>query len=224
MIQIETLFDRPKIIGIIGNVNTAKSNLIYHIVETLRKNGRFNLYCYGLHTKVDKSRAIYSINEMEQIKNSIIILDEVMSLWDLDNRMAKRQIENTLRLINHNNNILVISMLPENVRKFISGKLDVVIYKKVTIADFVNGSSVKRILLDYKGIERGTSVLELEKHEAIIFDGLHYHKINIPYYVKYDSKKNNPQIVSKNVNESVKESVKEKNPLKNVKVGEDDSK
>ena len=45
-----------------------------------------------------------------------------------------------------------------------------IIYFKSTIADFINGSRVKNICLDYKGEELGSSVLELEPYEALIYN------------------------------------------------------
>ena len=208
--EIKNLFNEPSIIAIVGDVNEAKSNTIYSIIENLRLFGTFNLYVYGLKKEIDGAINIYSVNELEQIKNSIIFLDEVMTLWDLDNKMAKRQIENTLRLIFHNNNILVISGLPENIKKFISSKITKVIYKKVTFEDFINGSSIKKNVLNYHGEERGTKVLNLDKSEAIIFDGTHYYKINIPYLPKYDTKKENPKIVKEKVKEKVNDEELEK--------------
>ena len=205
--KIKKLFEKPCIIAVVGDVNEAKSNLLYHLIEELRKEGKFKLYTYGLRKKISYSTTIYSIEELEKIRNSVVIIDEVMSLWDLTNRMAKRQIENTLRLIHHNNNVLVVCGVPENFRKFIASKLDYIFFKRVTISDFVNGSRIKRILTNYKGSELGSSVLNLMKNEAILFDGLHYSKLEVPYYLKYDSKKDNPQII---VNKSVNENVNKK--------------
>ena len=49
-------------------------------------------------------------------------------------------------------------------------------------------------------METGTSILDLELNEALIYDGSHYYKINIPYLKEYDLKiKNVPIIVPKNV-------------------------
>ena len=191
------LFSKPKIIAIIGDVNTGKSMLIYWLLKELKKIGKFKLYTYGLRVNMSNSKEIYSVGELESIKNSIVILDEVMSLWDLDNRASKRQIEKTLRLIFHNNNILLICGVPENFKKFISGKLNAVFYKKVTFQDFVNGSKAKYMITDYKGEEMGSSILNIEPNEVILFDSKHYSKLIIPYLRNYDTKKNNPEIVRK---------------------------
>jgi hypothetical protein len=153
-------------------------------------------------------RKIYSLKELEECRDEIIFLDEMMTLFDLDNRMAKRQIENTLRLIAHNNNILILCGLPENFKKFICGKISTWIFKKVTIEDFIRGCGAKKVVIDYHGVERGTELLSVNKNEAMIFDGS-YTKVKIPYLSQYDTKKDNKPLLKVNVKPSVKVSVKE---------------
>jgi hypothetical protein len=167
---------------------------LYHILEELAKETKFNLYTYGLKLNFTNSQQIYTVAEMENIRNSLIIIDELSSLWDLDNRKSKKSVENSLRLINHNNNILVVCGTPENFKKFISAKLDVMMFKKTTMPDMINGSRLKNILTSYKGNEKGEEVLNLPINEALIYDGKHFSKLFIPYYAKYDSKKENVQI------------------------------
>lgn len=206
------IFNSPKIICVVGNVGEAKSNLLYYLIDELNKKGKFNLITYGLKYKLKDALQLYSVQELEEITDSIIILDEVMTLFNLDNRTEKKQIENTLRLIEHNNNILVLCAVPENLKKFLCGKIKQYFFKKVTLGDFINGSGAKSIVLEYKGYELGSKVLNLTKGEALFFDGKHYEKINVPYMEKYDSKADNKPIVTlkeeqENVSESVKENV-----------------
>lgn len=217
---MKELFLKPKIIGVCGDVNTGKSMLLYHILESLAKDSRFNLYTYGLRLNFPGAVEIFSVAEMEQIRNSIIIVDELSSLFDLDNRKVKRSVERSLRLINHNNNILVVCGTPENFKKFISAKLNMIFYKKTTISDTINGSEVNKLLTAYNGNERGSELLNLPPNEAILYDGTHYNKINVPYYAKYDSKAENEPILkpkceqksskkcAKNVRKNVQKEVK----------------
>ena len=193
--KIKQMFDKPKVIGVIADVNEGKSNLIYHILDELNQENKFKLYTFGLRKKIPRATIINSINEMENIKNSILIIDEMITLFDLDNRKAKRSIENTLRLINHNNNILLLCGLGENFKKFLSAKVDIFIYKKIKFEDLINGSKVKNIIMDYKGIERGTTLLNLAIDEALVYDGTHYNKIDVPYMKEFDSKKENVSIL-----------------------------
>lgn len=199
MVKLKELFNNPKVISVIADVHQGKSMLLYDILEKLQLYSEYELYYYGLRIDIPKykvrSTRIYSVAEMEAIRNSIIIIDELSSLFDLDNRKIKRQIENTMRLINHNNNILVLCGTPENFKKFISAKTDYVIYKKCTLSDFINGCSVKNILTRYKGYELGSEILNLRIDEALLFDGHHYEKFNVKYYAEYDSKKTNKDIL-----------------------------
>ena len=193
--KLKDLFNKPKIIGLVANVNEGKSNTIYYIIDELKKAGSFSLYTYGLKSKIPKAKQIHSVNEMERVKDSVLVVDEMFSLFDLDNRKTRKLIENTLRLLNHNNNILLLAGVGENFKKFLSSKIDYMIYKRVTFDDLINGSRVKNIIKGYKGVEAGSTLLDLEIDEALIYDGLHYEVIHIPYMKAYDSKINNKQII-----------------------------
>ena len=200
------IFNKPKVIGLIGDVNQAKSNTIYHIIETLQKDNVFKLHTFGLKYSLPGAHEIWSLEELETIENSLIIVDETFSLFELDNRGKKRQIEQTLRLLHHNNNILLLCMLPENCKKFLASKMDVMIFKRCTMSDFINGSFTKRIAQQYKGPEAGTAVLGLKIDQALVYDGK-YQKWSVPYLEKYDSKKDNESIF-KNKNSLFKEKKK----------------
>lgn len=195
MYNIKSLFNKPNIIGLVADQNQGKSNTLYYLIHELRKDHKVNIYTYGLRNFVPGSVSIHSVEELEQVRNSIVFIDEMFSLFDLDNRKIKACIENTIRMIFHNNNVLVICGLGENFKKFISAKLHAIIYKKVTISDLINGSSVKNILMSYKGPERGTAILNIPLNEMLVFDGLHYNLMDVPYMPAYDTKKDNPQIL-----------------------------
>ena len=192
--RLNKLFDKPKLIGLVADTNQGKSNMIYAVLEDLKKEKKFSLYTYGLRKEVKGSTKVHSVAELEKIRNSLIVVDEFFGLFDLDNRKAKRQIENTIRLIFHNNNILWLIGLGENFKKFISGKLHVIMYKSVSLADLINGSRVKNVLMEYKGEELGTAILNVGVGEALIYDGIHYYIEKIPYMKEYDTKASNEEI------------------------------
>lgn len=200
--EIQQLFNKPKIIAVIADVNEGKSNFLYWIISELQKEYTFNLYSFGLRCDLGEQK-IYSIQELETITNSIVIVDEFYTLFDLEDRKNRRAIENTLRLINHNNNILVLVGLPDNFKKFIASKLDTMIFKTCKIGDFINGSRVKAVCTAYKGSELGSAMLTMPVNKALIWTG-HYEKVTIPYLERFDTKKNNVAILQdKNVPEKV---------------------
>ena len=94
---MKTIFNKPAVIGVCADVNQGKSMLLYHMLEQLSKQGEFDLYTYGLRLNVENSQQIFSVREMETVKNSIIVIDELSSLFDLDNRKVKKAVENTLK-------------------------------------------------------------------------------------------------------------------------------
>lgn len=193
--KLLSLFESPKLIGMCGDADTGKSNLLYFVIKALRSHYNFNLYTYGLRVNVVGEQKIYSVEQLEVIHDSIIIIDEFASMFDVDERKEKKQIEQTLRLIFHKNNVLLLCGLPENFKKFIASKLDAVVYKKCSLGDFINGSRVKKIAFNYRGYELGAAVLNVEIGQAIVYDGTHYHKVNVPLVPEGDTKANNLSIL-----------------------------
>lgn len=207
MSTITKLFAKPQIIGVIADVNQGKSMTLYHIIEECRVKHTFELYQYGLRLSPRGAVQVNSIEEIESIKNSVIVIDELSSLFDLDNRKVKSMIENSLRLINHNNNVVILAGTPENFKKFVSAKLNVIFFKQSTIADFINGSRAKNILMAYRGNERGSAMLNLDVDETLVWDGKHYSKMRIPYYPSFDTKRGNESILKRVPKKTVLENV-----------------
>lgn len=206
---INKLFSKPKIILLVGNVNEGKSMVLYNLNKLLQKYAKFDLVSYGLRVDL-KEHKIYSNEQLEQQQNKIIFGDEIMSLFDLEDRKKRKEIESTLRMIFHNNNILVLSGTPENMKKFISAKADMIIFKKCNLSDFINGSRVKTICTNYRGPEMGSSILNLEKDKAILWDGKDYFRLDIPYHKEFDTKVDNkPIIILKDKVENVENRVRQ---------------
>ena len=193
--KIINLFKAPKLIGLVGDANEGKSNVIYWTIKALREEYKFKLFSYGLRVNIVGEQKIYSVEQLEIIHNSIIIIDEFASMFDIDDRKEKKQIEQTLRLIFHNNNVVMLCGVPENYKKFIASKLDAVIYKRCALGDFINGSRIKKVAFNYRGYELGAAVLNVEKEKAIVYDGQFYHKVSVPLVPEGDTKKNNASIL-----------------------------
>lgn len=188
------LFKTPKLIGLVGDANEAKSNLLYFAIKTMQAKYNFKLYSFGLRVNLGEQK-IYSVEELEVIHDSVIIIDEFASMFDIDDRKEKKQIEQTLRLIFHNNNVVLLSGLPENYKKFIASKLDAIIYKRCALKDAINGSRVKQVMYNYSGPEMGAAMLNIERDMALLYDGVHYTKVTVPFMTEFDTKANNPVLL-----------------------------
>ena len=185
-----------RVVGIIADPNAGKSNMIYHTIQSLQERYNANIYTYGLRAYVPGTTTIYSVEELEKISNSIVFIDEFYSLFELTNRKKQEQVEKSLRLIYHKNNIMVLCGLPHNFNKFISGMLNAIIFKQCTLVDFINRSYAQRVAFSYKNDAiMGQSTMSIPKDEAVVFDGLHYTLIDVPYMEHGDTKKNNPPIL-----------------------------
>ena len=208
------LFLKPGLYGMIGDANSAKSNALYFIIQEFMKKYDFKLYTYGLRADIVGATKIHQVAQLEKIRDSFIIVDEFQSLMDVENRKIRNQIEASLRLIYHNNNRLLLSGLPENYKKFISSKLQAVIFKRCLLADLINGSRVKELAVTYKGYELGSAVLDIPQDVALVYDGEFYYNVKIPYIEAGDTKAKNKNIFTeKSVPENVPNNVLENVPL-----------
>lgn len=194
------IFEKPCIIGVVSDSNFGKSNFLYFLIKDLKKEFSFNLYTYGLRFKVGDIK-INSINELEEVRDSVIILDEFYNILELEDRKKKKLVEKSIRLLFHNNNILILSGVCENFKKFISNKLNYIFFGKCTIGDMINGSKIKNICVNYCGSELGSNVLNIPKGELLLYDG-HYNRLKIDYLSEFDEKKGNKSILCKSCSKS----------------------
>lgn len=206
--KLLNLFDSPKLIGIVGDANSGKTNLIVWILESLMKSNTFDLYTFGLRVNIVNEKKLHSVEQLESITNSLIVVDEFPTMIDIENRKQKKEIESTLRLIFHNNNILVLCSVPESYKKFVASKLDAVIFKKCALGDLINGSRVKTLATNYSGYEKGAAVLNVPNNMALLYDGSFYYKVQIPYIKSGDTKAENAPILQSKVEETGKRNEK----------------
>lgn len=181
------------IVGLTGDTSSAKTNTLYYFINEIMKiDSKISVVVFGLKCDVSGVKHIFSIEELEKVKNSIIILDEFNVLFDIENRKNRQNIERILQFIEHNNNKLLLCGLPEHFKKFISAKIRVFLFKGLTLASLINGSEMKNKIGGFQDVGgvKGTKILNLAKNELLIISD--YTKIvKIPYMKEYDTKKDN---------------------------------
>jgi hypothetical protein len=195
------VFDDKSIraIGIIGDINQAKSNLIYHCMKEYGKTFVDKVYSYGLHMDVKNVTKINMVEELEGISNSVIFIDEYASLFSLSNRKQVEKFEATMRTIFQHkfNNTVIICGLPHNFNKFLSGLLQVLIFKQCRLEDFIQRSSPQQAVTAFSPaglhhVEKGSAILKMPKDYALIYDvtksDSKWSEVNVPYEKEFDSK------------------------------------
>ena len=190
---------------LVGQTNTGKTMLLANIMAEYIRDYTSQVFCYGIRPEItDKFHPLVtpfsSVRELEQIQNGIIIIDELGAIFDLDNRKQKRRIEQTLRLVTHHNNRLILAGLPTDFRKFISAKSTCFMYTSLTISDLINGSLAKTTLLEYAESELGAYVLSIPQGQVLCYDDKiipGFWMDEFGYYEDFDTKKDNLNLFKK---------------------------
>jgi hypothetical protein len=196
---------------LVGQTNTGKTMLLADMMVEYTKTYTSQVYCFGLKKQItDKLYPdivpFNSVLEMERIRDSIIFVDEVGALFDLDNRKQARLIDHTFRHITHQNNKIVLSGLPTDFKKFLSAKADCFMFTSLTISDLINRSETQVILKLYKGEGVGSQVLHLPVGEVLCWSRPKGNKLELgfwidtfKYYKKFDTKRKNSDLFQKKV-------------------------
>ena len=189
---------------LMGRTNEGKTHTLCSLITEYKKEFPGAVTTFGFRDELInllKVESFSSLVELEEIRNSIIIVDEVGSLFDLENRTKRRQIENTLRLVNHRNNKILLSGIPSDFKRFLCAKSRVFLFKSLMISEMINGSFAKEILQQYRGPELGAYALLLEKDTLLCYDS-HFWKERVQYNEVYDTKKGNGNLFKKSSEKS----------------------
>lgn len=185
-----------------GRSNEGKTMALINIITAYQDNYDGKIWVFGMKKELTNRLGVNtfeSLLELEQISDSIIIIDEVGLLFDLDNRKKKKQVDTTLRMVNHNNNKILLSGLPTDFKKYICGKSKYFLYKTLKISDLINGSDIKEAIKQYEGTGKGSFLLHVPIDKMLCYDG-HYWYQDVKYNSTFDTKANNKDLfVPKNV-------------------------
>jgi hypothetical protein len=200
--QIERILQN-QITLLTSEVNQGKTMVLVNLVREYVLKYTGNVYAYGLHPKhyelLPMVRPFYSVLELEQIQNGVIIIDEVASLFDLNNRKEHRMIEKTLRMTAHHNNKIVMAGLPDNFRKFLSALATGFMYKSLNLGSLINGSHIKYTLEQYRLAEMGAFTLSVPKDQVLCYSevpikGSKFWLDTVTYFEEFDTKIGNSNL------------------------------
>lgn len=202
--SIADIFEDKSIrsIGVIADVHQGKTNTLNHIIKALQERYDAAFWASGLRSKLDGVEEMHSIQELESIYNSVVIVDEFPDLFDMENARQKREFEKSMRKIYHSNNILIICGLPRNFNLRLGAMLQAIIFKQCTLTDFVQRSPTDAAIKSFSSafgsqIQKGANMLTMNKNLALYHEigSKHWWELDVPYYEEIDSKRFNPTIL-----------------------------
>lgn len=173
--------DKISTVGLIGDRQTAKTNLGFYLLSKYK--GKRKIYLYGypkvvINPKTKKPyETIHTLNDLEMLTDSIIFIDELQKHNGFKFYINKTNflILDTLSTLAHNNNTILFStQLTQFINKAFDGFIDGFVYTRLTdLGQLKNGSKAKRLLEGFSCNRIGNKTLRLANGEYIqIVNGL----------------------------------------------------
>ena len=189
-------------VGVVADKNQGKTNTLNHCIKALQTLTHCKIFSFGLRVQFPGVTEINSINELESISNSVVIIDEFIELFSLNNARQKEKFQKTMQKINHSNNIFIICGLPENFNKYLSAMLQAIIFKQCTLTSFIQRSPMEQAIKSYNApygsaVQKGSYMLTMPKNTALIHDTAtqNWWTVGVPYVKDGDAKQFNPPVL-----------------------------
>lgn len=204
--DLEDLLRDPtiRVIGLVGDKNQGKSGVLYNICDIVkRKAPDTKIVGFRMQTSFPGMIMLNDMTELSLVRNSVILLDELKTFVDTDNRTEFNDFMSILQTLYHpyRNNTIVLSGLAHNFNGKLSGELDCVIFKQTTMISIIKRSMLDNILKGFRqqgGISKDKYMLSMKKDEALIYNPKmekRWHNINIAYLPQYDVKRDNQPVI-----------------------------
>lgn len=193
--SFKDILKNPCAVGVIADRNNGKSMLLYNIIDFSLKHS-VPAYAFGLEVLPDGVQELNTLEQLERLKDCVVIVDEFGSFFNLKDGKSVVKMESVFRRLHHDNKRLILSGTPDNFNKFVSSNLDVFAFKGVTFKQLVNGSSAKEVATSFKGQFARFSFLDVPLDKVLLYDRLKhsFSSLSVPYLEQYDTKKNNKSL------------------------------
>ena len=202
--MLKDIFGDCRIIGLAGLKNTGKTNNLVYLIKDFRdKDKKVPIYAYGMPNQVMaflKRMGVKEISELKHLvkkKDCILILDEFQRLH-LNDRRFKDDLDEFVDFIYHNNVYVILSS--PNIREFntiIGGIIERWLLKSINKDNCVNGSQLKKVVLNYKGRYKSLGMIEIPVNKLLLINENEEKLFNCPYVKEADNKLYNPNIFEK---------------------------
>ena len=191
-----------RVIGVVADKNQGKSNLLYNIILNIRQKApETQVVGFRLLAKIPGVLYLNTLTELARIRDSVIIIDELKTIVDTDNRRETNIFLEILQTLYHSNNTVIVSGLAHNFNGKLSGELEVIIFKQTTLISIIKRSNLDYILrsLRHEGqASKNEYVLSMPVNGALVYHPnmkKNWHYIEIPYIKDTDTKKDNDPVI-----------------------------
>lgn len=191
-----------RVIGVVADKNQGKSNMLYNMIEIIKRDApETKVVGFRLLVNVPGVLTLNSLVELAKIRDSYIIIDELKTIVDMDNRAEVSELLRLLQTLYHSNNILILCGLAHNFNGKISGEVEAWIFKQTTMISVIKRSNLDYVLreLTHEGrAQKNKYVLTMPKNGAVVYHpymSKNWHYIEIPYLPVYDTKADNEPII-----------------------------
>jgi hypothetical protein len=159
--------DKCKVIAIIGDVNSGKTNLAVHLLRTYP--GKKNIYIYGYPQQLDNFIPLINKTQLSMVEDGIIFIDELQRFFRLYDKNTNREFIEFVSLSAHKNNCLIFTtQLSQNLTKAMEAFVDGFCITRVRdISTLKLGSKIKRVVDNCIDIRRTSWGLFLKDGEFL---------------------------------------------------------
>jgi hypothetical protein len=201
-----SIFEKHRVIGVVGNRSSAKSSLVLSQLVALKKeHPKISIYVYGVEEKLKDYLVsqgitwIYNKNDILQMKirDSVIFLEEVGEMFStISKNKETDKVKKFFNRISHLNNYIVLGTAETGwFNKLACSFIECFIVKRIDFDKLVNGTFLKRMVL---GLEKYSDYqLELDTSEYFVLSEGLTEKKTFVYDPNLDSKIDNVNLFKK---------------------------
>jgi len=201
-IKLKEMFGKYRIVAISGEKDEGKTNNLMALLKEFRENNtETEIYVYGLNELtlnwIKRFKNVFEISSIKQLSNKkdcLIIIDEFQKL-KLNNKRKKELLDDFVDFIYHNNNWLILTTpSPREFNSVIGSKIEGWCLKSLKLANLVNGSHLKDVVMSYNGRFKSIDDINIEKGSLLIINNDYEKILELEYIEEIDNKKKNVNI------------------------------
>jgi len=156
--------DEVNSIAIIGNPNTGKTNLAFSLMN--KYEGKRKKYLFGYPKKVAGYKTVSTIDDLFQLKDSIIFMDEIQKFIKVYDKKANTQLMELISTFAHKKNTLIFTtQLSQFITRGVEAFIDTWAITRIDMDTLKNGSKPKRLIQRLCDIRKTDWVLDLDVGE-----------------------------------------------------------